>query len=130
MYIALIASAAALVYSYYLIKWVLNQDTGSESMKEIADAIKQGSNAYLKRQTINISYLAIPLTILLGYFLGFNTGVGFLLGAVASAIAGFLGMSIAVSTNLRTTQSAKSGLKSALNTAFKGGSVTGMLVVG
>ena len=130
MYIALIASAAALIYSYYLIQWVMAQKTGTPAMKEIADAIYDGSSAYLKRQTINISYSAIPLAVLLGLFLGLNTAIGFLLGAVASAVAGFLGMNIAVRTNLRTAEAAKKGLKPALETAFKGGSVTGMLVVG
>jgi len=130
MYLALFASAAALIYSYYLIQWILKKDTGTPAMKEIADAIYDGSSAYLKRQTVNISYLAIPLAVLLGYFLGINTAIGFILGAVASAIAGFLGMNIAVRTNIRTAESAKKGLKSALETAFKGGSVTGMLVVG
>ena len=130
MILPLIASATALIYSYYLIQWILNKETGTPAMKEIADAIQKGSGAYLKRQTINISYLAIPLTVLLGYFFGANTAIGFLLGATASAVAGFLGMSIAVRTNLRTAQSAKKGLKQALDTAFKGGSVTGMLVVG
>jgi K(+)-stimulated pyrophosphate-energized sodium pump len=130
MFIALAASITALVYSFYLIRWILTQPTGSAKMNQIADAIKQGSNAYLKRQTINISYVAIPLTIILGLFLGLNTAIGFVLGAIASAVAGFLGMRIAVATNIRTAQSAKLGLKDALNTAFKGGSVTGMLVVG
>jgi K(+)-stimulated pyrophosphate-energized sodium pump len=130
MTLPLIASALAILYSLYLIRWVLKQPKGSLAMIEIADAIAEGSRAYLKRQTIYISFLAIPLALLLAYFLGLNTAIGFILGAVASALAGFLGMSIAVRTNLRTAQSAKKGLKSALETAFKGGSVTGMLVVG
>lgn len=130
MFLAITASISALIYSFYLIRWVLAQPTGTPKMNQIAEAIKQGSNAYLKRQSINISYVAIPLTIILGLFLGLNTAIGFILGALASAIAGFLGMRIAVATNIRTTQSAKINLKSALNTAFKGGSVTGMLVVG
>jgi len=130
IFLAISASVAALAYSFYLIRWVISQPKGTPAMIEIAEAINQGSNAYLKRQTINIAFLAIPITVLLGYFLSFNTAIGFLLGAVASATAGFLGMSIAVRTNLRTGEAAKSGLKPALNTAFKGGSVTGMLVVG
>jgi len=130
MTLPLIASALAILYSLYLIRWVLKQPKGSPEMIEIANAIAEGSSAYLKRQTINISFLAIPIAILLAYFLGLNTAIGFILGAAASAIAGFLGMNIAVRTNLRTAQAAKKGLKSALETAFKGGSVTGMLVVG
>jgi K(+)-stimulated pyrophosphate-energized sodium pump len=130
MTLPFIASGLAILYSLCLMRWVLKQPQGSPDMIKIADAIAEGSRAYLKRQTINIFFIAIPLVIILGYFLGLKTAAGFLLGAAASAMAGFLGMNMAVKTNLRTAQSAKKGLKSALNIAFKGGSVTGMLVVG
>jgi len=130
MILPLLASGLAIFYSLYLIRWVLKQPQGSPAMIKIADAIAEGSQAYLKRQTIYIAFLSIPIAILLAYFLSLNTAIGFILGATASAIAGFLGMSIAVRTNLRTAESAKQGLKASLNIAFKGGSVTGMLVVG
>ncbi len=130
MLLPVIASLTAIIYSIYLVRWILSQPKGSQEMIDVADAIAEGSTAYLKRQTINIAYLAIPLTIILGYFLSLNTAIGFLLGAVASAIAGFFGMNIAVRTNIRTAEAAKKGLNSALTTAFKGGSVTGLLVVG
>ena len=130
MTLPFIASGLAILYSFCLMHWVLKQPQGSPDMIKIADAIAEGSRAYLKRQTINTFFIAIPLVALLAYFLSLNTALGFLLGATASAITGFLGMNMAVKTNLRTAQSAKKGLKSALNIAFKGGSVTGMLVVG
>ena len=88
MFIAIIASISALVYSYYLIRWILTQPTGSPKMNQIADAIKQGSDAYLKRQTINISYIAIPLAIVLGLFLGLNTAIGFILFQKARGVYG------------------------------------------
>lgn len=128
--LAIISSLTTIGFSVYLIKWVLKQPEGTPSMKEIAAAIAEGSTAYLKRQTQNIALISIPLAIIIGYFLGLNTAIGFILGAVASATAGFLGMNIAVKTNLRTAESAKKGLKQALVTAFRGGSVTGLLVVG
>ena len=126
----ILASATAILYSLYIIRQVLSQPTGDKSMTDISDAIAEGASAYLKRQTLNGAYLAIPLSLILGYFLSLNTAIGFLLGATASATAGFLGMSIAVRTNVRTTQAAKRGLSSALTLAFRGGSVTGLLVVG
>ena len=126
----LLAAAAAIIYSLFLVRWVLRQPTGTPNMMAIATAIAEGATAYLKRQTLTIAYLAIPLSLILGYFLGLPTAAGFLLGAAASVTAGFLGMSIAVRTNIRTTQAAKHGLASALTLAFRGGSVTGLLVVG
>ncbi len=124
------AAALAIIYSLYIIRWVLSQPNGTPDMLEIASAIAEGSSAYLKRQTKNITLIAIPLSLILGYFLGVNTTIGFLLGAAASATAGFLGMNIAVRTNVRTAEAAKKGLSAALSMAFKGGSVTGLLVVG
>ena len=124
------ASLAAIIYSFYNIRWILAQDHGTPAMVEIATAIAEGASAYLKRQTKSIIAVALPITAILFYALGLNTALGFILGAAASAIAGFLGMNIAVRTNIRTTSAAKNGLAPALNIAFKGGSVTGMLVVG
>ena len=126
----LIASVAAIVYSLLIIRWVMAQDQGSKDMNDISQAIAEGASAYLKRQTLSIAFIAIPLSIILGFGLSLNTAVGFILGAVASAAAGFIGMNIAVRTNVRTAQAAKKGLNPALQLAFKGGSVTGLLVVG
>ena len=130
LWFIILSSLAAIFYSLYLIRWVLSLPQGTPKMTAIAQAIAEGSNAYLARQTKNVAFLSLPLASALWYFLGLNTAVGFLLGAAASALAGFLGMSIAVHANVRTAQAAKKGLKPALDTAFKGGSVTGMLVVG
>lgn len=124
------ASLTALAFSLYNIRWILAQPTGTKNMTDISSAIAEGSSAYLKRQTKSVAYLAIPLSLILYFSLGLHTALGFLLGAAASALAGFIGMNIAVRTNVRTAESAKTGLAGALNTAFKGGSVTGLLVVG
>jgi len=124
------SAAAALIYSIYLVRWILDQPQGTKDMLEISSAIAQGSSAYLKRQAKSAAMLALPISIILGLALGINTALGFLFGAAASAIAGFIGMNVAVRTNVRTTEAAKKGLNPALTTAFKGGSVTGLLVVG
>lgn len=129
---ALIASVLAIVYGLILIKLVMNKGTGDEKMKSIALAIQQGAKAYLNRQYKTIGVIAVVLFLIIGLvpMLGWMMAFGFLFGAVLSALAGYIGMNVSVRANVRTTEEAKKGLKEALSLAFKGGSVTGLLVVG
>ena len=129
---ALVCAGVAIVYGVYLVYWLLSQPAGSERMQEIARAVQEGADAYLRKQYTTIAFVAIVPFLLLGFYneLGWGTAVGFLIGATLSAAAGFIGMNVAVRSNVRTAEAAKSGLKPALNVAFRAGSVTGLLVVG
>ncbi|MCL4365613.1 sodium-translocating pyrophosphatase [Patescibacteria group bacterium] len=124
------AVVAALAYGFWLVIDVLKRDSGDEKMKEIASAIQIGAAAYLQRQYKVVALVAIALTILIYFALGQNTAVGFLVGAVLSGLAGFIGMSVAVRANVRVAEEAKKGLSEAFSLAYKGGAVTGFLVVG
>src|SRR5947208_3028437 len=133
---AVVAAFVGIAYGAYLIQWVLKLQEGSEKMKGIAKAIQEGANAYLNRQYRTVAYVAAGLFVVLwaaGLWspkFGFLTAVGFLIGAVASASAGYVGMKIAVRANVRTAQAAHGGLNAALQVAFKGGAVTGLLLIG
>ncbi|OGE27722.1 sodium-translocating pyrophosphatase [Candidatus Daviesbacteria bacterium RIFCSPHIGHO2_01_FULL_40_11] len=124
------AVVTALVYGFWLIVEILKKDSGDEKMREIASAIQVGAGAYLKRQYQVVAIVALVLSALIYYALGQNTAVGFLVGAMLSALAGFIGMSVAVRANVRVAQEAKKGLSEAFILAYKGGAVTGFLVVG
>ncbi len=129
---ALVSSVVAIVYGLFLIKIVMSKGAGDEKMKAIAAAIQQGASAYLNRQYKTIGIIAVVLFFLIGLIpaLGWMMAFGFLVGAVLSALAGYIGMNVSVRANVRTTEEAKKGLKEALSLAFKGGTVTGLLVVG
>src|SRR5712691_6572610 len=133
---AVVAAFVGIAYGAYLIQWILKLEEGSEKMKAIAKAIQEGANAYLNRQYRTVAYVAAGLFVVLwaaGLWspkFGLLTAVGFLIGAVASASAGYVGMKIAVRANVRTAQAAHSGLNAALQVAFKGGAVTGLLLIG
>src|SRR5438132_4475393 len=133
---AVVAAFVGIAYGAYLIQWVLKLQEGSEQMKAIAKAIQEGANAYLNRQYTTVAYVAAGLFVLLwvaGIWsdkFGLLTAVGFLIGAVASASAGYVGMKVAVRANVRTAQAAHAGLNAALQVAFKGGAVTGLLLIG
>jgi len=130
LFIAIICSFAALAYGYYSIKWVMDKPEGNEKMVKISKAIQEGSNAYFKRQYSAIGYVGLVLTVLLAIFLDGMTAFGFIIGAILSSLAGFIGMYVSVRANVRTAEAAKEGLNAAMQVAFRGGAITGMLVVG
>jgi len=129
---ALVSSIIAIIYGIFLIKVVLSKSTGNEKMQSIALAIQQGAKAYLNRQYKTIGIIAVVLFLTIGLIpdLGWIMALSFIFGAILSAVAGYVGMNVSVRANVRTTEEAKKGLKEALSLAFKGGSVTGLLVVG
>ncbi|MFA5827154.1 MAG: sodium-translocating pyrophosphatase [Candidatus Paceibacterota bacterium] len=127
---AIISSIVAIVYGLLLAKSILKKSAGNEKMQSIANAIAEGAKAYLNRQYKTIGMIAVVLFFILWFGLGINSALGFILGACLSALAGYIGMNVSVRANVRTTEAAKNGLKEALSLAFKGGTVTGLLVVG
>ncbi len=129
---ALICGAVGVVYALFTAAWVSKQDPGNERMQQISNAIKEGAGAFLAREYKTVAMVGVVIIILL-FFLGHGKpwiSLGFLIGSVGSALAGYIGMMVTVRANVRTTQAAHKGLQSALDVSFKGGSVTGIMVVG
>ena len=130
-YIALAAGIVAVLYGWLQSRSIMSADAGSDRMKEIASAIQEGANAYLKRQYITIAMVGVVVTIGLAIaFRGWEVPLGFVIGAVLSGAAGFIGMKVSVQANIRTTQASSISLAKGLDMAFKSGAVTGLLVVG
>ncbi len=127
---ALACAVAAVAYGLFSAQWILGLPQGNERMKQIAAAIQEGAGAYMKRQYTIIAAVGVVMFVALFATLGWKTAVGFAVGALFSGLTGFIGMFVSVRANIRTTEAAKSGIVTALNVAFRGGAITGMLVVG
>ena len=130
LWLAIGSGVLALLYGLISAQWVLRQPAGNERMQEIAQAIQEGAGAYMNRQYLTIGVVGVVLFVILGIALGWATAIGFSIGAILSALAGYIGMFVSVRANVRTAEAARDGVNAALDIAFRGGAITGMLVVG
>ena len=130
LWLIVLCGVLAIAYAIWATYSVMQADAGSEKMQEIAAAIREGAQAYLKRQYSTIAVVGIVIFLIVGYFLGWLVAIGFAVGAILSGSAGFIGMNVSVRANVRTAQAATKSLAGGLEIAFRAGAITGMLVAG